>query len=507
MSQLPKRKVTPDGYRPVTIPNVVKMINRGNLESNEQELITDKKRMIRMSKMLKTTASVFHQFTCLYLPADEPQALENWYKEHFNSSNTRKHGLYWLDAIFRGSPSNVNCNFMTDEYIPGESYEMFSVRFETDCIEALYERLSKAGVAIEPMQNDQMGVTFVFTDPQGNKFQVWQHPDTVNQSLRDDVPALIGVTTLFLPVANPDESRQWYQEVIRLELNDSGWPISIKGQEIRFYKALDMGQNKPYHQTRAYVNVAVDGLEEMHKRMLDQGQKVEHIIDRDGCGRNFDLYDPDGNRMEIWEPQAMVNKDFQNTSSDWKQKYTLAGEDIDSFLARVAKSDFNPRRIVIPGYNVLHQLDPEGIQSLLETLDQYSLEHSNHSFEIIKRDWYPTDTDALEPVDNREVFILPTGRAVGVIKVYGRPYFKNSPNWKDRIVLQISFYFVFEIDSFFKHALESHHEIFRQVQIINDEASVPWYLSKIDPEAVRELKLAVEQFNQEHPEHAIELIE
>jgi hypothetical protein len=30
---------------------------------------------------------------------------------------------------------------------------------------------------------------------------------------------------------------------------------------------------------------------------------------------------------------------------------------------------------------------------------------------------------------------------------------------------------------------------------------------KIDPDAVRELKLAVEQFNQEHPEHAIELIE
>ena len=88
-----------------------------------------------MSQMLKTTASVFHQFTCLYLPADEPPVLGDWYKEHFNSSSTRKQTLFW------GSGHGAaNCNFITEEYIPGESYEMFAVRFETDCIEALYER-------------------------------------------------------------------------------------------------------------------------------------------------------------------------------------------------------------------------------------------------------------------------------------------------------------------------------------------------------------------------------
>jgi hypothetical protein len=50
-------------------------------------------------------------------------------------------------------------------------------------------------------------------------------------------------------------------------------------------------------------------------------------------------------------------------------------------------------------------------------------------------------------------------------------------------------------------------KFFRQVQIIHDEAAVPWYLTKIDPEAVREFKLAVKQFNQEHPEHAIEILD
>lgn len=467
-----------------------------------------------MSNMLKTTVSVFHEFTCLYLPADDPPLLEAWYKEHFNSSDTRKHTLYWLDAHFRGSPSKANCNFMTDEYIPGESYELFPAQFETDCIEALYERLSNAGVAAEPMQKDRSGITFVFTDPQGNKFQVWQHPDAETQPLRDDVPALIGVTALYFPVENPEETRTWYQEVIGLKLNDSGWPITSKGQEIRFYKALDRGRNKPYHQTWTLVNVAVEGLEKMHERMLEQGQKVEHILDRGGCGRNFDLYDPDGNRLEIWEPQTIVLKNFKTSKPDWKQQYKLvnsffddhepAKEDIDTYLTRVARSDYPYRRIVIPGFDILQKLDPEGLEALIETLHQYSLDHPHHSFEIIKRDWYPTDTDAMEPANNREVFILPAERAVGVIKVYGKPKFKD--NWKDRIVLQIPL-FTFDLHSFFKYALEGRHEIFRQIQIIYDEASVPWYLKMIDTDAVTELKLAVEQFNQEHPEHAIEVIE
>lgn len=471
-----------------------------------------------MSNVLQTTSSTFNKFICLYLPAYDPPALANWYKEHFNSPGTREYEVFWEKANKEGA----TCNFMTDEYIPGEPYEMFTVRFETDCIEALYERLSNAGVSLEPMHSDREGITFVFTDPQGNKFQVRQRPDTKTQALRDGVPALIRASALFFPASDPEATRKWYSELLGLALNDSGWPMTRNGEEICFYRSLIPGQTANFHKNvvmgdrsstlYSIINVAVDDLGEMHKQMLEQGQKVERISDRGGCGRQFQLYDPDGNMLDIWETQTMVGKDFKFDSGDysWKQQYKIAGEDIDTFLATVTKSDLYHRRIVIPGYNVLQKLDPEGLESLLETLHQYSLEHPQHPFEIVKRDWSPTD--AMEPkamehvADNREVFIPHTERAEGVIKIYGRPQFKDSPNWKDRIVLMIPF-FVFDIDTFFTKALEGRHEIFRQVKIINDEASVLWYLQKIDSEAVRELKLAIAQFNQKYPEHAIELVE
>ncbi|MCC2685599.1 MAG: hypothetical protein K0R75_2498 [Paenibacillaceae bacterium] len=478
-----------------------------------------------MSKMLQTTTSALSKFICLYLPADDPSALAGWYKEHFNSNGTRSCSIFREKVKEKGT----TCNFMTDEYIPGKPYEMFAVRFDTDCIEALYERLSKAGVPLESMYSDHEGTMFVFTDPQGNKFQVRQRANTEPQPLRDDVPALIEPSALFFPASDPEATRKWYSELLGVALNDSGWPMTRNGEEICFYRSLIPGQTTNYHKNvvmgdrpstlYSIINVAVDDLSEMHKRMLEQGQKVEGISDRGGCGRQFQLYDPDGNMLDIWEPQTMTRKKFKFDGGDyhWKQQYEMInasieqGEgDIDSFLARVKKSNFNHRRIVIPGYNVLQKLDPEGMGSLLETLHQYSLEHPQHPFEIIKRDWSPTDTigpAAMEHLaDHREVFIPPTERAEGVLKIYGRPKFKDSPNWKDRIVLQIPF-FVFDIDTFFTKASEWRHEIYRKIRIIHDEASVPWYLTKIDPEAVREVKLAVEQFNQEHPEHAIELIE
>jgi hypothetical protein len=54
MSQLPKRKEAPDGYRPVTIPKAVKMINRRKIiERNEQEMINSVQVMDSFTRFIK----------------------------------------------------------------------------------------------------------------------------------------------------------------------------------------------------------------------------------------------------------------------------------------------------------------------------------------------------------------------------------------------------------------------------------------------------------------------
>ncbi|NIK79699.1 hypothetical protein FHS15_004866 [Paenibacillus castaneae] len=58
-----------------------------------------------------------NKFGCMYLAADEPESLINWYNKHFNSFNTRKYTLFWGPK----KENVVTINFITDEYIPRQA--------------------------------------------------------------------------------------------------------------------------------------------------------------------------------------------------------------------------------------------------------------------------------------------------------------------------------------------------------------------------------------------------
>jgi catechol 2,3-dioxygenase-like lactoylglutathione lyase family enzyme len=40
---------------------------------------------------------------------------------------------------------------------------------------------------------------------------------------------------------------------------------------------------------------------EFHRYLAGQGVRTEEIVDEGECGRRFDLYDPDGNRITVWQ--------------------------------------------------------------------------------------------------------------------------------------------------------------------------------------------------------------
>jgi predicted enzyme related to lactoylglutathione lyase len=290
---------------------------------------------------------------------------------------------------------------MTDEWIPGKPYDMFAVRFETDAIEELYERLSIANVKLEPLQNDDnRGWMFVYTDPQGNKFQVWQRPDTVTQPIRDDVPVLIGVAAMFFPVSDPEVTHRWYTEFLGLDVSKTGQPMTGRGEEFYFYQSLEPGRTLNFYtgageiQHMSIAMVQVDGLEKMHRRMIEKGQRVqEQILDREGCGYQFQLYDPDGNKLDIWDLQTMVERiPSKADSPNWKDRFKLFNccfnVDIDTFLTKVIQGDDGTRhqQIQILDYAFLCEVDPAGIAKLVETLDQFSQQYPEYAFQKVYRE-------------------------------------------------------------------------------------------------------------------------
>ncbi|WP_409340299.1 VOC family protein [Paenibacillus sp. MBLB4367] len=143
---------------------------------------------------------------CVYLPAADVGATCEWYAKQFNLPATRgdvilpgNRAMFMLNPTEPGRTSNFHT---TGRALTG--HEMFVLRFETNQIEELYEKLVRNGVNVESLADEEDGgLQFVFDDPNGNKFQVRQSPASETHPIQEDAPA----SGIYLPVADPELDR------------------------------------------------------------------------------------------------------------------------------------------------------------------------------------------------------------------------------------------------------------------------------------------------------------
>ena len=192
--------------------------------------------------------------------------------------------------------------------------EHFSLTFEVDGIDALMElhkTLRERDVYAEEVEDrGHVGRNFVFHDLDGNKFDVWSELSPVfkekygiqqeNMSLR----LIERIDTICLPVSNVAKASTWYQDVLGfrevfsdnsyriLKIGDSNVPLTI--EENRTSKALQANQVYPIFYTQH--------IKQVFDHLTDKNVNVTAIQD-DGVNQFFNLYDPDGNLLQMcyWE--------------------------------------------------------------------------------------------------------------------------------------------------------------------------------------------------------------
>lgn len=360
--------------------------------------------IVNSTQSSSQSAATKHKFIysgCLYLPADDVEGMYKWYERHFQVGSTREMDLYYEKTEVSGE----NCAYIT--MIDGEPYEMYFARLETDCIDALYEHVSQSEeIVLEPLHDDGFkGKSFCFQDPQGNKFQVWQDARTEPQPMKEDVRPLLRVAALYFPVSDPDATLKWYTEYVGVDTNDAGQPVMSSGLEFHFIKSMQsgrslsfIGQTQNHSTTRgevpsmSIVHVDVQGLDDMHKRMLADGQGVmDYIYNCGGCGRFFYLTDPDGNKLAIAEFQtelSRVNPNAEGFLRGFRGQYLY--EDFDKkgdqnkFFDAVLNDDKYIRKIVqINNYKKLCEEDPVGLNEQIDNIKKFNLAHQDHALTVI----------------------------------------------------------------------------------------------------------------------------
>lgn len=121
---------------------------------------------------------------------------------------------------------------------------------------------------------------------------------------------VLGVGGVFFKSRDPEKLKAWYVENLGIELDDEGY-IIFKWSELgrirlRAYTlwGLFPEDTKYFEPSKAsaMVNLVVDDLDEMLESLRSKGVQVDDHIEEHQEGRFGWFIDPEGNKIELWEP-------------------------------------------------------------------------------------------------------------------------------------------------------------------------------------------------------------
>lgn len=111
----------------------------------------------------------------IFLRAKDPDALYAWYEKHLGISRTSYGAFAFEGEEAQGVTLVTFFPQQTKYFGPGEKAVMLN--FRVDDLDAIWKGLVEAGVSVEERPEDsEYGRFGWFTDPEGNRVELWQGP-------------------------------------------------------------------------------------------------------------------------------------------------------------------------------------------------------------------------------------------------------------------------------------------------------------------------------------------
>jgi predicted enzyme related to lactoylglutathione lyase len=109
----------------------------------------------------------------VFLRARDPVALAAWYGKHLGIDAEA-----WNGAVLRsaGGESTVWAAFPAETNYFGRPDQQAMVNYRVGDLDAMVAQLRAAGVEVEAAQEMENGRFAWATDPEGNRFELWQPP-------------------------------------------------------------------------------------------------------------------------------------------------------------------------------------------------------------------------------------------------------------------------------------------------------------------------------------------
>jgi predicted enzyme related to lactoylglutathione lyase len=117
---------------------------------------------------------------------------------------------------------------------------------------------------------------------------------------------VLGVGGVFFKSPNPKKLYEWYEKWLGMQLQEWGtayFPNTMPANGQTVWSAFDAQTDYFAPSAKQYMfNLVVDNLEEAIRQVKDGGAEVIGDIQKFDYGSFGWFVDPDGNKVELWEP-------------------------------------------------------------------------------------------------------------------------------------------------------------------------------------------------------------
>lgn len=125
----------------------------------------------------------------------------------------------------------------------------------------------------------------------------------------------IGLGGVFIKFQDPKGMRNWYQEILGLTTNDYGVLFEFGGSDTKkAYCQLGTFENNTEYfgskSQQVMINFRVDDLETLLEVFKTKQVVVLDEIESYSYGKFLHIEDPEGNRIELWEP---IDAEFEKS--------------------------------------------------------------------------------------------------------------------------------------------------------------------------------------------------
>jgi predicted enzyme related to lactoylglutathione lyase len=137
--------------------------------------------------------------------------------------------------------------------------------------------------------------------------------EKAENSSNDTIPKVTGIGGIFFFSDNPEEIKKWYGKNLGLAISEYG--SSFEFRNANRPDEINYLQWSPFRTGNAYflpskkefmINYRVQNIEGLVKKLKANGVTVVDTIEAYDYGKFVHIMDPDGNKIELWEPVDSV---------------------------------------------------------------------------------------------------------------------------------------------------------------------------------------------------------